>query len=379
MYKLLTISILFSLSQNLRAQHKVTMILNPPNINNSAGNKYYLSSEGNGWKSGDTAFMFKNINGKYILSFIYNSKYFIQCKVNRGDDRKYECTSEGYGTPNRLYEVKSDTTFVLTVEGWTDLVEKKHTVSKNVKILSDSFAVKSLNTTKQISIYLPPNYKSSKKRYPVIYMNDGEMLFDQVYTDNGKEWKLDEVLDSLNQKGKGEFIVVGISSGENRFAEYSPYETKKLKEPKGKIYLSFVITELIPYVNKYFRTRTGPENTSIGGSSMGGLISLFAALEYPDVFGAAAVFSPAYWNSISTDSLKSEILNKYQSIKSKIFLYGGGSEGISTLPSTLKEIQSSLSGNKKVKTFLLINQEGQHQEKYWTEPFKQFVLWLQEN
>ena len=69
---------------------------------------------------------------------------------------KYECSSDGYGIPNRLFEVKSDTTFTLSVQGWTDLIEKKHTVSKNVKVLFDSFPAKSLNTFKQISIYLPP-------------------------------------------------------------------------------------------------------------------------------------------------------------------------------------------------------------------------------
>ncbi|MBL0357875.1 MAG: alpha/beta hydrolase [Chitinophagaceae bacterium] len=373
------LSLFFSLSQKLSGQYKVTMILNTPSIGNNADNKYFLSTETNSWKSGDTLYMFKNINGQLILSFIYNSKYFIQCKVNRGDNRKYECSSDGYGIANRLFEVKSDTTFTLTVQGWTDLIEKKHTASKNVKILFDSLSVKSLNTTKQISVYLPPTYKKSKKRYPVIYMNDGEGLFDQAYTDNGKEWKLDEALDSLNQKGKGEFIIIGISSGENRFAEYSPYATKKLKEPKGKDYLSFIISDLIPYVNKKFRTKTGPENTSIGGSSMGGLISFFAALEFPNVFGSAAVFSPAYWNSISKDSLKKEILYKSQSLKSKIFFYGGGAEGIQNLPNTLKEFQYSLSRNRKIKTFLIVNEEGMHQEKYWTEPFKQFVLWHQKN
>ena len=355
------------------------MVLNIPIIGNNADNKYFLSSEHNNWKSGDTLYMFKNINGQLTLSFTYNSKYFIQCKVNRGDDMKYECSSDGYGIPNRLFEVKSDTTFTLSVQGWTDLIEKKHTASKNVKVLFDSFPAKSLNTFKQISIYLPPSYNRSKKRYPVIYMNDGESLFDQAYTDNGKEWNLDEVLDSLNDQGKGEFIVVGISSGENRFVEYSHKTKKKIKEPKGKHYLSFITNDLLPYINNNFRTKTGPENTSIGGSSMGGLISYFASLEYPEVFGAAAVFSPAYWNSISVDSLKHETIQKSKSLKSKFFLYAGANEGIQALPSTLSEIESLLIKNKAIKTTLLINKEGMHQEKYWTDPFKQFVLWLQKN
>lgn len=365
-------------SQYLIGQYRVTMILNTPLLSHNTENNYFLASEHNNWKTGDPKYQFMNLNGKLALSFNYHSPYFIQCKVNRGDNLKYECSSEGYGIPNRLFEVKSDTTFILTVEGWSDLIVKRHTASSNVKILFDSFPAKPLQTVKQISIYLPPSYEKSKKKYPVIYMNDGETLFDQAYTDNGKEWKLDEVMDSLNNTGKGQFIIVGISSGEDRFAEYSPYATGKLKEPKGKDYLTFIINNLIPYINRNFRTKEGPMNTSIGGSSMGGLIAYFAALDYPEVFGSAAVFSPAYWNSISLDSIKRETIRKSQKIKSKIFLYAGGSEGIQDLPDVIKEMHTLLSENKTIKTTLLINKEGLHQEKYWTDPFKQFVLWLQE-
>jgi len=288
-----------------------------------------------------------------------------------------------YGFPTLQHDKQTTSIYYLSLETKrvccpAKSIHLKHTASNNVKILFDSLFVKSLNTKKQVSVYLPPSYLKSKKKYPVIYMNDGQVLFDRAYTDDGHEWKLDEVMDTLNTINKGEFIVIGISSGENRFPEYSPYETNKLKTPKGRIYLSFIIDELMPYINKTFRTKRRPENTSIGGSSMGGLISYYAAIEYPNIFGSAAVFSPAYWNSISVDSLKKETVNKTGSIKSKIFLYGGRAEGVEDLPSTLIELQQILNKNPIIKTKLIINNAGKHEDKYWTQPFKEFVLWLQE-
>ncbi|MGI8581202.1 MAG: alpha/beta hydrolase [Chitinophagaceae bacterium] len=366
------------LSQQLFAQHKVTFKLTLPEKYKFITSTYFLALEQNNWKTGDTAYMFKKVNGVYSLSFNYDGKYFLQYKVNRGNNNSYESDSEGFGIPNRMLNVLSDTVANIDVDGWTDLIKRKHTASNNVKILFDSLFVKSLNTKKQVSVYLPRSYLKSKKKYPVIYMNDGQVLFDRAYTDDGHEWKLDEVMDTLNTINKGEFIVIGISSGGNRFPEYSPYETNKLKTPKGRIYLSFIIDELMPYINKTFRTKRGPEKTSIGGSSMGGLISYFAAIEYPNIFGSAAVFSPAYWNSISVDSLKKETVNKTGSIKSKIFLYGGRSEGVEDLPSTLIELQQILNKNPIIKTKLIINNAGKHEDKYWTQPFKEFVLWLQE-
>ena len=366
------------LTQPLVAQHGVTFKLILPEKYKSITSRYFLSLEQNHWKTGDTAYIFKKINGVYSLSFNYDGKYFLQYKANRGNDNSYESDFEGFGIQNRMLNVISDTVVNIHVEGWADLIKRKHTASKNVRILFDSLFVKSLKTKKQISIYLPPSYLKSKKKYPVIYMNDGQVLFDKAYTDDGNEWNLDEVMDTLNTIKKGEFIIIGISSAENRFPEYSPYETNKLKNPKGKLYLSFIINELLPYINKNFRTKTGPENTAIGGSSMGGLISYYAAIEYPAIFGSAAVFSPAYWNSISVDSLKKETINKTGLIKSKIFLYGGGSEGVAGLPSTLIELQQILSKNPSIKTKLVINDIGKHEDKYWTQPFKEFVLWLQE-
>ena len=375
MKRLFTVLLSTIFVQTVLGQYEVKFILTLPNEDKRQGEKFYLSLEQNNWKTGDTAYLFKKKDGQYSLSFKYDGKYFIQYKVNRGTDKSYESNAHGFGIPNRLLQVLSDTSVTIDVNGWSDLIEKKHTASKNIRVL-DSIYIPSLKVKKQISIYLPPDYQKSQKRYPVIYMNDGDVLFDKAITDNGEAWEIDEVLDSLNKKKQAEFIVVGISAGANRFAEYSPYKTKQLNMPLGDIYLTYIINNLIPYINKHFRTKPGAENTSIGGSSMGGLISYYATIKYPDIFGSAAVFSPAYWNS-SVDSLISDSKKQLNNLHSKIFFYGGAAEGIIELPKVLNDINDILAQNKNIKTTVLISEGGRHEESYWTEPFKEFVLWLQ--
>ncbi|HVX00170.1 MAG TPA: alpha/beta hydrolase-fold protein [Candidatus Babeliaceae bacterium] len=231
----------FAIPLNVLGQFRVTIKLHlPANNGSDPGGRYFLASEYNKWLSADSSYRFKRINGVYQLSFLYNSKYWLQYKITRGTKDSEESDMDGYGIGNRMLNVKSDTAIDVTVLGWKNLIVKKHTYSRNVKILSDNFPIKSLNRTRQIWIYLPPCYNKSKKRYPVIYMQDGSELFDRAATDDGKEWRLDEKLDSLYTKDKIEAIVVGIASDEHRDSEYAPYPTSKRPNPEGIKYLNFL-------------------------------------------------------------------------------------------------------------------------------------------
>ncbi len=175
---------------------------------------------------------------------------------------------------------------------------------------------------RNIDIWLPDGY-SNKKKYPVLYMHDGQMLFDSSITWNHQAWEVDEVLGKLVKGHRvKECIVVGIwNSGANRDIDYvpqKPFETipsaqqdslLKLKKPdgspafSGKIqsdnYLRFLVTELKPYIDENFSTLKNRKNTFIAGSSKGGLISLYAICEYPAVFGGAACLS-THWTGVYT-------------------------------------------------------------------------------
>lgn len=170
---------------------------------------------------------------------------------------------------------------------------------------------------RNIDIWLPDNY-STKKKYAVLYMHDGQMLFDSTMTWNKKEWQVDEVMTNLSQKNKiKDCIVVGIwNTGETRRSEYFPQKaleylpdsikiamTKKYlqEKPQADNYLLFLTKELKPFIDKKYNTKKDRKNTFIAGSSMGGLISMYAICEYPTIFGAAACLS-THWIGIFEDN-----------------------------------------------------------------------------
>ena len=174
--------------------------------------------------------------------------------------------------------------------------------------------------SRNIDVWLPDGY-SEEEKYAVIYMHDGQMLFDNNITWNKQAWEVDETAGKLNAEGKTKkFIVVGIwNNGQKRHFEYFPQKAfRKLSAEekefvsnslklKGRInetfnpisdnYLKFIVTELKPFIDIHFSTLKDKDNTFIAGSSMGGLISLYAICEYPDVFGAAACLS-THWTGI---------------------------------------------------------------------------------
>ncbi|MDI9257594.1 alpha/beta hydrolase [Flavobacterium sedimenticola] len=174
--------------------------------------------------------------------------------------------------------------------------------------------------SRNIDVWLPDGYSADEK-YAVLYMHDGQMLFDANTTWNKQAWEVDEVAWKLNADGKvKKFIVVGIwNIQEKRHPEYfpqKPYEnltavqkdtitaqlqkagrTKEIFKPYSDLYLKFLVTELKPFIDKRFSTATDKDNTFIAGSSMGGLISLYAICEYPEVFGGAACLS-THWPGI---------------------------------------------------------------------------------
>ncbi|NTW01200.1 MAG: glycogen debranching protein GlgX [Oscillochloris sp.] len=155
-----------------------------------------------------------------------------------------------------------------------------------------SFASPQLDNQRDILIYLPPSYDKSTNRYPVIYAQDGQNLFDEATSFAG-EWHVDETLEALASQGI-EVIVVGIPNmGERRVDEYSPFADAEERGGRGDAYLAFIAETLKPYIDRSFRTRTEPEHTGLMGASQGGLISLYGILQRSDVFGIAVVLSPA--------------------------------------------------------------------------------------
>lgn len=169
-----------------------------------------------------------------------------------------------------------------------------HRVVGNVRVARDIESPQ-LGNHRDIIVYLPPSYQESSKRYPVLYMHDGQNLFDHATSFAG-EWLVDETLEDLAYNEGLETIVVGIANnGFKRLDEYSPFIDHGLGGGQGNHYISFITNTLKPLVDHEFRTLPQRRKTGIMGSSMGGLISLYAFFFREEIFGFAGAMSPSLW------------------------------------------------------------------------------------
>ncbi len=153
---------------------------------------------------------------------------------------------------------------------------------------------RALRNSRDLLVALPPTYATSERRYPVVYMQDGQNLFDPATSFAG-DWHLGRTMADLAAHGV-EAIVVGVpNAGRRRIHEYSPFRDSRHGGGGGDTYLRFLADTVKPLIDRSFRTHPGREATAIAGSSMGGLISLYALYRFPSVFGAAGVMSPSLW------------------------------------------------------------------------------------
>jgi len=253
--------------------------------------------------------------------------------------------------------------------------EKKSTASKNVSIIKKEFIISGLNKiSHKIWVYLPPNYTETSKKYPVIYMHDGQNLFDNATSYIG-EWEIDESLNSLFKKtGKG-FIVVGIENGgTERINEYTPWKNEKYGGGKGDIYINFIVNTLKPYIDKTYRTKKQQKHTGLIGSSLGGLISYYGGLKYPETFGKIGALSTSFWFSNKVTNFTK---NNGNTKKVKLFLLVGEKEGYDMVSGTKKTEKLLLeTGFKPSNLTFKINPEGNHNEVFWKSEFSEVVSWL---
>jgi predicted alpha/beta superfamily hydrolase len=171
--------------------------------------------------------------------------------------------------------------------------ESGHSVVGNLKI-AEGICSPQLKNKRDVLVYLPPSYEGGHARYPVIYMHDGQNLFDERTSFAGA-WHVGETMQQLSREGI-EAIIVGIPNmGADRLAEYGPFRDRQQRGGQGELYLAFIVETLKPLIDHDFRTLPGRLNTGIAGSSMGGLISLYAFFRQPAVFGLAGILSPSLW------------------------------------------------------------------------------------
>jgi len=180
---------------------------------------------------------------------------------------------------------------------------------------------------RKLAIYVPPGYESEQRRFPVLYLHDGQNLFDPATAFLGKDWKLHEVADDLIQHGRIEpLIIVGIYNlGEKRLAEYTPVCDRHGYGGRARAYGRFIVEDLKPFIDGEYRTLRDFSQTGLGGSSLGGLATLYLGLRYSRTFSKLAVLSPSVW--WANRAILKEVRSLRRKSLQKIWLDIGTSEG----------------------------------------------------
>ncbi|MDJ0755008.1 MAG: alpha/beta hydrolase-fold protein [Ardenticatenaceae bacterium] len=239
---------------------------------------------------------------------------------------------------------------------------------------------------RNVDVWLPPGYRAdSKKRFGVLYMHDGQNLFYKQYSDSGEDWGIVPAMEKLIAAGEvPEVIIVGIWNTDRRLAEYlpqRPFETAQGQKAQKKLppdfgntilsdsYLRFLVEELKPFIDGEYRTVGSREHTSVMGSSMGGLVSLYASCQYPDVFSGAGCVS-THWPAV--DGVMLDYLKEHlpQPGHHRIY-YDYGTETLDALyePHQLKvDALMRESGYQGEKDWITRRFEGaEHSESAWRE------------
>ena len=233
-------------------------------------------------------------------------------------------------------------------------------------------AMPGLDRERTLRLYLPPSYARSERRFPVIYMHDGQNLFDDA-TSYAGEWGVDETMDELARTIGFEAIVVGIDNGqERRMAELNPWPLEKVGPGEGEAYLRFVVEVVKPFIDTRYRTLPEAAQTAVVGSSMGGLISHYALHRHPKVFGLGGVLSPAYWTAPAMfDYAAANPLPA----TARLYLHMGGREGGSMVPD-VQRMHELLAAHKEPALLLRLVAQGEHNEAAWRLEFPRVVRWL---
>lgn len=335
------------------------------------------------WTGGQDQYKLEQKDGTYQITLQTSENLLF--KFTQGSWASVECNSKGEAIDNRNHVFKkANDTIYAKIEGWSNLFDttKASTATNNVSVISEEFYMPQLDRKRRIWIYLPPDYHTSQKSFPVVYMHDGQNLFDNKTAFAG-EWNIDETMNKLFRDQNMSLIIVGIDNDvDSRIEDYSPYRNDKHGGGGGDAYVQFIANTLKPYIDSNYKTLKESSNTAIIGSSLGGLLSHYAALNYPEVFGKAGIFSPSFWFTKAEiqENTEEKALNKL----SKLYYLVGDKEG----DAQEMEISPVVKDTEDVITLLKTNgfsaaniqskvvSGGEHNEKLWREGFEEAILWL---
>ena len=334
----------------------------------------FVAGNFNGWNPHSTAYaLSKKADGTYQIS-LPASLGAIEYKFTRGSWNKVELAPNKQPVANHRVDLRQTEVATHEIAAWSEptTVAKTHTATPQVHVLSARFQMPQLGRQRRILIYLPADYaKKSRQRYPVLYLHDGQNVFDAATSYSG-EWGIDETLDRLRAAGQdatGSIVVAIDNDPQHRADEYIPWRNAEIKAGgQGGQYVDFLAKMLKPYVDAHYRTRPDAAHTGIAGSSLGGLISVYGALKYPLIFGRVGVFSPAFW--VCNDSLRAYAKIHPVAATARFYFVCGPKESETMLPlMTQWRDELRLQGVPAASIVFHAPADGEHKEWFWQREF----------
>lgn len=336
----------------------------------------YISGNFNNWHTQDKAFMMKQIASnlyqyEFELDFDYPEELLY--KFTKGDWCEVEVDAEGNRTENRSTKKHTGIQNEFVARWKRNNLPFKPNFLPQVLLISDEFEIPQLQKTRKIWALLPHDYDATNERYPVMYLQDAQNLFNE--SAGQRNWEIDKKLAVMAEYKTRKIIIIAIEHAEeDRINEYNVGYTV-LGKGQGEKYIRFITETLKPFVDSNFRTKPEQEYTGIGGSSMGALVAIFSGLRFPEVFGKLMVFSPSLWVGPELE-IKTNIK---PSADTKIYLYAGGKEN-ETMVQQVENFKQDMIFNEfvtdKTKINLSINLQGKHNETYWSDEFPKAIEWL---
>ena len=336
----------------------------------------FVAGDFNSWNPRDTAYRFKKNAQGQLEAKINSMQTTLLYKITRGSWPTVEVAANGSDIPNRSSDNVPNSLITIDVVDWSD-TKNTHTSQPRVQILTSQLWLKSLKRYRRIWVSLPTEYQANPtKYYPVMYFHDGQNVFDAATSFTG-EWKVDEAMALLEaQPGWEPVIAVGVDNGGGeRINELTPYRHPTYGGGKGELYAQAIVEDVKPLIDTLFRTKKDVANTAVGGSSLGGIETLFMGYRYPNIFSKCLIFSPSLWFS---DSLRQYCVAQPQPVTSKLYWMCGTSEGDPDMVPDMDTCYADLlaAGMPANQMKKLVVTGGTHSESSWSQQVKAGISWL---
>lgn len=333
----------------------------------------------NNWTVDESRFEMRRVaKGRFVYTFPsdLNLPRPLHYKYVRGGWENKELDAFGNATENRVLKNPQGVVTDI-VPRWTNYgLTFNPTYRPKIEVVDEAFFIPQLNKKRRVVALLPYDYsRHPEKRYPVLYLQDAQNLFDDKAPFGN--WGIDKKLAVLAEKGMGDLIVIAVDhGGKERVEEFLPIDNPKLGKAEGCNYVHFIAQTLKTHIDGHFRTLPSRLHTGIGGSSLGGLITVYGGLIYPSVFGRLMIFSPSLW---AMQNVPFNTMKFSQPSPTKIYAYGGGLEGSNMVPnidSFQQNIKNQGFDESKIQFKKSIDPHGLHNERRWGEEFPKAVEWL---